>query len=150
VPVAAVVIVCAHAAIPESRDTHAGRHIDLLGAGLASVSLALSTWALIEAGPRGWTDPAVLGAGLLALVAMGAFVWRMMHTHDPLVPPALFRNRTFTVVNLQTVLIYAALGVSFFLVSYQLQVAAGWSATEAGSGADTGNDAHAVAVAELG
>jgi len=132
VPVAAIVIICTRAAIPESRDTHAGRHIDLLGAGLASVSLALSTWALIEAGPRGWTDPAVLGAGLLALVAMAAFVWRMMHTHDPLVPPALFRNRTFTVVNLQTVLIYAALGVSFFLVSYQLQVAAGWSATEAG------------------
>ncbi|HZX54162.1 MAG TPA: DHA2 family efflux MFS transporter permease subunit [Ilumatobacteraceae bacterium] len=132
VPVAAVVVVCAHSAIPESRDPHAGRHIDLLGAGLATVSLALSTWALIEAGPRGWTDPAVLAGGLLALVAMGAFVWRMMHTRDPLVPPALFRNRTFTVVNLQTVLIYGALGVSFFLISYQLQVAAGWSATEAG------------------
>jgi len=132
VPVAANVVVCARAAIPESRDIHASRHIDLLGAGLATASLALSTWALIEAGPRGWTDPAVLAAGLLALVAMGTFVWRMLHTHDPLVPPALFRNRTFTVVNLQTVLIYAALGVSFFLVSYELQVAAGWSATEAG------------------
>jgi len=132
VPVAAIVIVCTHAAVPETRDPHAGRHIDLLGAGLASAGLALSTWALIEAGPRGWTDPSVLVAGLLALVAIGAFVWRMMHTRDPLVPPALFRNRTFTVVNLQTVLIYGAIGVSFFAVSYQLQVAAGWSATEAG------------------
>jgi predicted MFS family arabinose efflux permease len=56
----------------------------------------------------------------------------MMHTGDPLVPPALFRDRTFTVVNLQTVLLYSSLGVSFFLVSYTLQVAAGWSALEAG------------------
>ena len=80
------------------------------------VGLAASTWALTEAGPRGWTDPAVLVAGLLALIARWcAFVRRMMHTDDPLVPPALFRNRTFTVVNLQTVLLYGALGVSFFL-----------------------------------
>src|SRR5205807_1073931 len=68
----------------------------------------------------------------IAVVAMGAFVWRLLHTRDPLVPPALFRNRTFTVVNLATVLLYGAIGVTFFLVSYELQVAAGWSALSAG------------------
>ena len=59
-------------------------------------------------------------------------MWRMLHTRDPLVPPALFRNREFTVVNLATVLLYSSIGVSFFLVSYELQVAAGWSALRAG------------------
>lgn len=44
----------------------------------------------------------------------------------------MFRDRTFTVVNMQTVLLYSSLGVSFFLVSYALQVAAGWSAMKAG------------------
>lgn len=47
-------------------------------------------------------------------------------------PPALFRSRPFTVVNLQTMLLYGAIGVAFFLVSYQLQVASGWSALMAG------------------
>jgi MFS family permease len=56
----------------------------------------------------------------------------MLHTHDPLVPPALFANRTFTVMNLATLLLYGAIGVSFFLVAYQLQVASGWSALQAG------------------
>jgi MFS family permease len=56
-----------------------------------------------------------------------------VHTHDPLVPPALFRNRAFTVMNLATVLLYGALGVTFFLVAYELQVAAGWSALRAGT-----------------
>ena len=57
----------------------------------------------------------------------------MLHTHDPLVPPSLFRSREFTVTNLATVLLYAAIGVSFFLVAYELQVAAGWSALQAGT-----------------
>lgn len=132
VPVAAIAIACAHSAIPETRDPRASRNLDLVGAGLAVVGLAASTWTLTEAGPHGWTDPGVLTAAVIAIAAMTAFVRRMMHTRDPLVPPALFRNRTFTVVNLQTVLLYSALGISFFLVSYELQVASGWSALEAG------------------
>jgi EmrB/QacA subfamily drug resistance transporter len=131
-PVAAIAIVCAHRAIPETRDPHTGRSLDLVGAALAVSGLAASTWALTEAGPRGWTDAAVLGAGAIAIAALAAFVSRMRHTDDPLVPPALFRDRTFSIVNLQTVLLYGALGVSFFLVSYELQVATGWSALQAG------------------
>jgi EmrB/QacA subfamily drug resistance transporter len=133
VPVAALVVVCTRTAVPESRDPHAARGLDLVGAGLAVVSLAAATWALTEAGPRGWTDPAVIGAGLFAAAGIAAFVYRMRHTDDPLVPPALFKSRAFTVTNLATVLLYSALGLSFFLVAYQLQVAAGWSALQAGT-----------------
>lgn len=131
-PVAAIAIGCAHAAIPETRDPLAKRSLDLVGAALAVVGLAASTWALTEAGPRGWTDAGVLIGGAVAVVAIAAFVRRMLRTDDPLVPPALFRDRTFTVVNLQTVLLYSSLGVSFFFVSYELQVATGWSALKAG------------------
>jgi EmrB/QacA subfamily drug resistance transporter len=132
VPVAAIALACAHRAIPETRDPRAARRLDLGGVALAVVGLATSTWALTEAGPRGWTDASVLAAGAIAAAALAAFVWRMLHSSDPLVPPALFGDRTFRIVNLQTVLLYGALGVSFFLVSYELQVAADWSALQAG------------------
>ena len=75
----------------------------------------------------------MLVAGAISVVGIAAFVWRMLHTSDPLVPPALFRSRDFTVMNLATVLLYAAIGVSFFLVAYELQVAAGWSRSAPGS-----------------
>jgi EmrB/QacA subfamily drug resistance transporter len=133
VPVAALVIVCSVIAVPESRDTHAVRGIDVVGAALGVVTLGAATLALTEAGPRGWTDPLVLGGGALALIGATTFVYRMLHTPEPLVPPGLFRSRAFTVTNLATVLLYAAIGVTFFLVAYQLQVAAGWSALEAGT-----------------
>jgi EmrB/QacA subfamily drug resistance transporter len=132
VPVAALAIGCALRAVPETRDPDAVRGLDLTGAGFAVGVLASSTWAFTEAGPRGWTDGTVLAACGVAVVSGIAFVWRMLHTRDPLVPPALFRNRTFTVMNLATLLLYAGLSVSFFLVTYELQVASGWSALQAG------------------
>ena len=132
VPVAAFVIWCTYSAVPETRDPHAARELDLVGTTLGVVSLGSLTWALTEAGPRGWTDTAVLAAGAIAVVGMIAFVYRMLHTSDPLVPPSLFRSREFTVTNLATVLLYSSIGVTFFLVAYELQVGAGWSALRAG------------------
>jgi EmrB/QacA subfamily drug resistance transporter len=132
VPVAALVVACTRWAVPETRDTHATGGLDVRGAALAVAGLAAVTWALTEAGPRGWTDPAVLAAGGVGVAALAVFAWHLLHTADPLVPPALFRNRTFTVVNLTTVLLYGAIGVTFFLISYELQVAAHWSALTAG------------------
>jgi predicted MFS family arabinose efflux permease len=81
---------------------------------------------------REWSDTAVLGSGAFSVAMLGAFVWRMLHASDPLVPPALFRNRTFTIVNLATVPLYGAMGVAFFLVAYELQVVTRWSALQAG------------------
>jgi EmrB/QacA subfamily drug resistance transporter len=132
VPVAALAVACA-VTVPETRDPHAARGLDVLGAALAVAGLGAATWAFTEAGVRGWTDAAVLGAGAFAVVASAAFVHRMLHARDPLVPPSLFRSREFTVANLATVVLYAAIGVSFFLVTYELQVAAGWSALAAGT-----------------
>jgi EmrB/QacA subfamily drug resistance transporter len=134
VPVGALVVTCALTSIPETRDPHASeRHLDLAGAGLASASLGAATWALTESGPRGWTDPSVMTAGAIAITGGTWFVIRMTRVADPLVPPVLFRSRTFTVTNLETALLYAAIGVSFFLVAYQLQVGVGWSALQAGT-----------------
>jgi predicted MFS family arabinose efflux permease len=133
VPVAAVVVLCAVVAVPETRDEHAARGLDLAGAAIGVVTLGAATWALTEAGPKGWTSPSVVAAGGVAVVGAAVFVHRMVHTRDPLVPPSLFKSRPFTVTNLATVLLYATIGVTFFLVAYELQVAAGWSALEAGT-----------------
>ncbi|HEY7627209.1 MAG TPA: DHA2 family efflux MFS transporter permease subunit [Ilumatobacteraceae bacterium] len=132
-PVAAIVVACAVSAIPETRDPHAARGLDIGGAALAVGCLGTATWSLTEAGPRGWGSAGVLISAVAALIFALAFVRRMLHARDPLVPPALFANRSFTVTNLVTVLLYSALGVSFFLVAYELQVGAGWSAMRAGT-----------------
>ena len=50
-----------------------------------------------------------LGAAAVALIGIVTFTRRMLRVADPLIPPALFRRREFTVTNLATVLLYAAL-----------------------------------------
>jgi EmrB/QacA subfamily drug resistance transporter len=132
-PVAAVAIFSARAAVPETRDPNAHGGLDFIGAALAVIGLASGTWAFTEAGAGGWSDRPVIGASAIAVGAIVAFVSRMLRTPSPLVPPALFQNRTFTVLNLATVLLYGPLGVSFFLIAYELQVGSGWSAFAAGT-----------------
>ncbi|MBV9293103.1 MAG: MFS transporter, partial [Frankiales bacterium] len=131
-PLAAAVLAMTAAVVPETRTTNPAR-LDLVGAAIGVVALACATWALTEAGPLGWRAPSVVVTAVVAVAAAALFVRHMRRSAHPLVPPALFRNRTFTVVNLETTLLYAALGVTFFLVVFELQVAAHWSALRAGS-----------------
>jgi EmrB/QacA subfamily drug resistance transporter len=130
-PVGGAVVLGARS-IPETRDGRA-RRLDGRGALIAVVALAATTVAATEARPRGWDDPLVLAATAVAVVGAVGFVWHLRRSEAPLVPPALFADRDFTVTNAATFTLYAAIGVAFFLVAYQLQVAAGWSALQAGS-----------------
>jgi EmrB/QacA subfamily drug resistance transporter len=131
-PIAVLAVACALFAVPETRNSHAARSVDLTGAGFVAISLATATWALTGAGSRGWTDRGVLTGSVIAVLTMVVFVRHVRHVHSPLVPPALFRNRQFTVTNLTTIPMYAAIGVTLFAVAFELQVAAGWSALGAG------------------
>jgi MFS family permease len=60
------------------------------------------------------------------------FVVHLLRSDSPLVSPSLFASRVFTVLNVGTLFLYASIGLSFFLVAYQLQTVAGWSALRAG------------------
>ena len=51
----------------------------------------------------------------------------MLRRRDPLVPPSLFRSRTFSAINLSTFLIYAALYVLLYLQNLFLQGVLGYS-----------------------
>ena len=131
VPVAALVIVCSRA-IPESRDEH-DTHLDVRGAAIAVVTLATITLTLTESQPRGWSDPVVVIAATIGVAGVVGFIVHIRRATSPLVPPQLFADRAFTTTNIATFALYASIGVTFFFVAYQLQVAAGWSALESGS-----------------
>ncbi|WP_217209945.1 MFS transporter [Streptomyces sp. AC550_RSS872] len=131
VPVALVCVPVAVRHVPESGDGRAhGARFDVLGAALGALSLALVTYALIEARS---------GSLVVALTAVGgvaagvAFVYVERHRPDPMMPLDIFRSRQFTAVNLVTLCVYAAFGGFFFLGALQLQVVVGYSALGAGT-----------------
>jgi EmrB/QacA subfamily drug resistance transporter len=131
VPLALAVVVVALRHVPETRDPTSQRGVDVLGGLLTVVGLAGVTWALIEAGERG-ASLAVWAAGTAGLAALAGFVAVERQSRHPMLPLDIFRSRQFTAANLVTFVVYASLGVTFFLLVVHLQQVLGYSPLQAG------------------
>ncbi len=132
VPVGAVVLYLSARHVPESRDPTANQPVDVVGAVLATLALAGITFGLIEGPAQGWGDPAVLGMLGIGIAASIGFVWAERASSAPMLPLAIFRARQFTVTNVVTFIVYAALAGGLFLLPVQLQVTGGYSPLESG------------------
>lgn len=131
VPLCAVAVWLATTHIPETRDRAAAPAFDVAGAALAAIALGAGTYALITA-PEEGSRTAVIVSAVTAVVGLAAFLYREWSARHPMVPLSLFGDRTFSVINLMTLGVYAGLsGVMFFLV-LQLQVSLGWTPLAAG------------------
>ena len=133
VPIIAVALFATLRHMPETRNETAEGSFDWLGSALAVLAIGGLSFGVIRGQEQRWTDPfafIAIGIGLLALVAFP--VWMARNPH-PLVPLRLFRSRRFTVINLSTLLIYAALYVNFTFQSLALQAGLGYTALAAGA-----------------
>ncbi len=132
VPIAAVVLVVTARHVPETRQTGKLPRFDVRGAVLGALGLAAVTYALVEAEGGRVPTSVIAGAGAAGVTALVAFAWVERRCPDPMVPPALFADRTFTVANVVTLGVYGALGGMIFLLVLQLQVVAGFSPLRSG------------------
>lgn len=113
---------------------HPGREpVDIPGAVLATTALAGIIFALIEGPARGWTTPAVWMPAVAGTSAAALFLVVEARSRFPMLPLALFRERSFAGANLLTFMLYAALGGSLFFLPLNLIQVQGYSATEAGA-----------------
>ena len=132
VPVGVLAIVASFLFISETRDeTHAS--LDLPGLAASALGLFALTYALIEANTYGWTSGRIVGAFVLAVVALVAFVVIERRRTDPMLPLELFRNRTYTGANLVMLLVALAMFGVFFFVSLYMQNVLGYSAVQTGA-----------------
>ncbi|MGH3981921.1 MAG: MFS transporter, partial [Pseudonocardiaceae bacterium] len=130
-PVAVFIVVVSLRHVPESLDTESPPGLDVAGAALAATGLAGVTYALTSLGEGG--GGGVVAAGVVGLAALLAFVLVERRSPHPLVPLGLFVDRSFSVANAVTLLVYAGLGVFFFLLVLQLQIVGGFSPLIAGT-----------------
>ncbi|WP_431974959.1 MFS transporter [Micromonospora haikouensis] len=134
-PLAVPVVLAALRWAPESRDVDASRtgsgrrRFDVAGALLGALGLGGVTYALIDAPARGVTSLPVLASVLVGVLAAVAFVLVERRRGDTaMLPTGLFGSRLFSVLNVFTVVVYAALGGFTFFLSVYLQNVVGWSA----------------------
>jgi EmrB/QacA subfamily drug resistance transporter len=119
--------------VPESRNVESKGGLDWRGAILVFLALAGVAFGLISAPARGWSDAAVLLTLLIGLLFLAAFIWEEARSQNPMLPLGLFRSRTFSAVNLLTLLLYAALSAAFFFLPFALIQVGGFSAERAGA-----------------
>ncbi|GAA3886577.1 DHA2 family efflux MFS transporter permease subunit [Streptomyces sedi] len=130
VPIGLALIPLAHRRLAESRGGD-GR-LDLLGTALVSGGLLGVVLSLVRGHEHGWTSGPVLAGFVLGGLLLVAFVRWETHTATPMLPMRLFRSRAFSAVNAASLLMFAGMFGSIFLLTQFLQLVQGYSPTEAG------------------
>ena len=117
--------------VQESRDPHP-RRIDWTGQTLLTGSLFLLVLALLRGNEDGWGSAAIIAELTGAAVLMGAFLVAERKVKDPMIPPGLFRNPSFTGAQVAVFAISASFFAVFLYTTLYLQQILGLSPIEAG------------------
>jgi EmrB/QacA subfamily drug resistance transporter len=132
VPLSAIVVFLSLRYMDESRDMSRGKTIDWLGAALAVIGWTGLIFGLLEWPALGGTGIVLsaLGIGVSALVL---FVVVEARVDNPMLPLGLFSSRAFSLANVLTFFLYAALAEALFMIPLQLIQVRGYTATAAGA-----------------
>ena len=117
----------------ESRDPSRATAIDWPGAALAVLGLGGVVFGLLEWPVLGARHPLVAGALAVGVASLSLLLVVERRATAPMLPLPLFRSRAFTLANVLTLLLYAALAAILFLVPMNLIQVQHYSTTAAGA-----------------
>jgi EmrB/QacA subfamily drug resistance transporter len=124
---AAIALAMSLRVITNSRELSAGR-FDTVGSVLSAIALGGIVLGIHEGPERGWTNGLALGAVLIGVVALLAFVaWELRQAH-PLLEIRLFANRGLAAGTLTLLVVFAVLLGIFLVLTQFLQAVVGFSA----------------------
>jgi EmrB/QacA subfamily drug resistance transporter len=108
------------------------RALDLRGLALGSAGLLGVVWALVRGNDDGWTSvgivaPLVAGTALVAL-----FVWWELRAPAPMLPMHFFRDRTFALTQVASLLMFFGMFGSIFLLAQFFQTVQHMSPLQSG------------------
>jgi EmrB/QacA subfamily drug resistance transporter len=132
VPVGVIAFVLSLRLIPESIDEEAHRSFDVAGAVTATGGLMVLVFAIVKAQSYGWTSGKTIGAFVLAIGLLAAFVMIELRSVAPLVRLSIFRVRSLTTANVVMLLVASGLFAMFFFNSLYIQRVLGYGPLKAG------------------
>ena len=106
--------------------------VDLPGLALASLGLFGIVWGLVRGNSVGWSSPEIVGALVAGAVVTVLFVVWELRAEHPMLPMRFFRNRTFALANVASLLMTFGMFGSVFLLAQFFQTVQGY--TPLGSG----------------
>ena len=119
VPIGIVLAPLALARLEETRGSESA--LDLPGLGLASVGLLGIVWGLVRGNAHGWTSLGIVAPIVGGALLVAAFVAWELRAKSPMLPMAFFRDRTFTLTNVASLLMAFGMFGSIFLLAQFFQ-----------------------------
>jgi EmrB/QacA subfamily drug resistance transporter len=116
---------------PETYDLTASRRVDVVGMLLLGAAVFFLTFGLSEGNYRGWDNASVLFFLQLSVFLFVGFWASQRIGKDPMVPPALTRNRQFVSANVAMLLLGAGALGALLIISLVLVNLWGYSELEA-------------------
>jgi EmrB/QacA subfamily drug resistance transporter len=132
IPVGLLVFAGAARIVPESRADLASRRFDAAGAFTVTGGLALLVYAISKAPDVGWTSARTILLLIVSAAILALFVLIELRGRAPLMPFAIFRNRSLTAANVVGFLMGMVIFANFFLLTLYVQQVLGWSALKTG------------------
>ncbi|MEM0940226.1 MAG: MFS transporter [Bacteroidota bacterium] len=131
VPLGVLSLIALKIKVPESKEPGASS-IDWLGAALLTFSLAALTFGFLEMPKIGYSNPIVTVSFMGGLIALLFFILVERKIKEPMVPLTLFKNQTFSGVNLLSFFLYAGLGAMMLFLSLNIIQIQGYNQLQAG------------------
>jgi EmrB/QacA subfamily drug resistance transporter len=131
VPIGLAAVVIGWRRLP-SVPGHPVRRPDALGAALITAAVALLSLALVQGNDWGWSSLRTVLALAATAVLLAGFVLRLLRHDNPLIDPALFRNRPFTGSSVAVLVFNIAFGSMLLSIVLWEQQVWGWSALRTG------------------
>jgi EmrB/QacA subfamily drug resistance transporter len=101
--------------------------VDLPGLALASAGLFGIVWGLVRGNSVGWGSTEIVGALVAGALLVAAFVAWELRAENPMLPMRFFRDRTFALANLASMLMSFGMFGSIFLLAQFFQTVQGYS-----------------------
>ncbi len=129
-PLAAVLITIARARLDEQHGPRAA--LDGRGLLLVTAAALALVWGLVRANAVGWGSVEVVATLFVGVACAAAFVLVELRAREPMLPMALFRERSFAAGNAAMFFLWgSALGGIFFTAQF-LQIGLGYGPLSAG------------------
>lgn len=106
--------------------------LDVPGLALVSSAAAALIWGLVRANDAGWGSDEVVATLALGVLLLATFVVWEARAPEPMLPPQLFKIRTFAAANATAFLMIGTITSAAFLVSQYFQLGLGYSPLDTG------------------
>src|SRR5437870_5990027 len=103
------------------------KQLDLRGVGLASAGLLGIVWGLVRGNSVGWGSAEVAVSLLAGAALLVLFVLWELRAPSPMLPMRFFRNRTFAMTNVASLLMFFGMFGAIFLLTQFFQTVQGYS-----------------------